>query len=53
MKSLLGAWEVQKGDFFFFFFSQRLGVRVDFSEMVTERRKSDPQEEKYESKGLG
>ena len=52
MKSLLGAWEVQKGDFFFFF-SQRLGVRVDFSEMVTERRKSDPQEEKYESKGLG
>ena len=35
------------------FFSQRLGVRVDFSEMVTERRKSVPQEEKYESKGLG
>lgn len=45
MKSLLGAWEVRKGDFFFFF--KEIGSQGVISpEMVTERRKSDPQEEK-------
>lgn len=48
MKRLLSAWEEQKGDF-----SHRLGVRVDFSQLVTERGTSVPQEQNYKSKGLG
>ena len=42
------AWKEQNGDF-----SHRLGVRVDFSQMVTERGTSFPREQNYKSKGLG